>query len=699
MQVYTNSKRQSLKTIIALLLILFVAYLPVSTFLFFIKNDAFSGYFPPKFFMSESIHAGYLPLWNPYINYGIPQYGDMSSGYWSPITWLIAGTTGYNAYTFTIEVLAYILIGGIGMYKLTRCFKLDNKVRFIAAVAYMCCGYNVGHLQHFNWLSGAAFLPWCVWGYLTLQKDFSIKTILRSALLFYFFLASAHPGLSIGVFYFFIAFSIFLFFKNERLTIPERIKRFALTNSVLLILLIILGAGMIVGYMDILPHFTRGDKILLPESLKNPATPQSWLSALLPLSTVKNDIFFSTDISMRNIYFSITLLLFFLASLFQKNSWQKFFLYTGFAFLLLSSGGIFKTFAYKFIPLISYVRLDGEFIIFSVLCFIVVAAIELNKFITEKKEFTRTIKWIYYTLEIIFFGCIAYGLYISISNKDGLLYSYKNISVQTGIALKLKTLVDAISFYDALWIQGIVQLFLLWGIKFCLREKRWILLVRIVVADVIIATLLNLPFTGVGKASVSEVQHVLNKSPKGIPVPPLHPIKNNETISLEEKGLVGDWSLYNKQIGVLDEVPYPIRLKNQTYFEFIHIDSNLSFSDFSFLYQIPLNDSMQYRPVITSFTGDKINLELVSPDSGRIRLLQTFYPYWYYNNGKEKKEVMPDFFSFMSAPLSKGVNKIEFSFEPNKVKIAMLISLLIFLLIITLLLFNPHFIRRSLFPS
>ena len=115
MQVYTNSKRQSVKTIFAFLLILFVAYLPVSTFLFFIKNDAFNGYFPPKFFMSESIHAGYLPLWNPYINYGIPQYGDMSSGYWSPITWLIAGTTGYNAYTFTIEVLAYILIGGIAM--------------------------------------------------------------------------------------------------------------------------------------------------------------------------------------------------------------------------------------------------------------------------------------------------------------------------------------------------------------------------------------------------------------------------------------------------------------------------------------------------------------------------------------------------------------------------------------------------------
>ena len=214
MQVYTNSKRQSVKTIFAFLLILFVAYLPVSTFLFFIKNDAFSGYFPPKFFMSESLHAGHLPLWNPYINYGIPQYGDMSSGYWSPLTWLIAASVGYNAYTFTIEILIYILLGGIGMYKLCRFFNLQNKARLIAAAAYMCCGYYVGHLEHFNWLSGAAFLPWCVWGYLLLQQNLSAKNILQSAILFYLFISSAHPGITIGAFYFFIALSVFMFFKN-----------------------------------------------------------------------------------------------------------------------------------------------------------------------------------------------------------------------------------------------------------------------------------------------------------------------------------------------------------------------------------------------------------------------------------------------------------------------------------------------------
>ena len=696
MQVYTNSKRQSVKTIFAFLLILFVAYLPVSTFLFFIKNDAFSGYFPPKFFMSESLHAGHLPLWNPYINYGIPQYGDMSSGYWSPLTWLIAATTGYNAYTFTIEILIYIFIGGIGMYKLCRYFNLQNKVRFIAAVAYMCCGYNVAHLQHFNWLSGAAFLPWCMWAYLLLQQNFSIKNILQCALLLYLFISSAHPGIAIGAFYFFITLLLYLFFKREdQNSFSARIKKLVFVNSLLIVILLVLSIGMIAGYLDIIPYFSRGSKVMLEQSLKAPTTSQSWISALLPLSTTKNDSFFSTDISMRNIYFSLTLLLFFILSLFQKHYWQKFFLVTGIAFLLLSSGGIFKTFAYKFIPLIGYVRLNGEFVIFSLLCFIILACIELNRFITEEKEFKGKIKWIYYAFEITIFACIVFGLYKTINTHLGFLYS--NISSQNGLSSKLKALIDAITFYDALWLQGIIQLFLLWGIKFCLREKQWNLLVKIVIADMVIATLLSLPFTGVGQASVAEVQHVLNKSPKGIPIPALQPVTKNDTISIYEKGLVGDWSLYNKQIGVAREVPYPIRLNNTIkYLNIIQINSYLDFTKNDFLFTTNTNNA---KPGIISFTGNKIAFTLSDADTGLVVYQQAFYPHWFYNNGKEKKEVLQYQTSFMSIPITKGENKIELTFEPSKVKTGMLVSLVMFCVIVLLLLFNPAFIRRSLFPS
>ena len=358
MQVYANSNRVSLKIILFFIGVLFFAFLPVASFLFSLKNDAFTGYFPPKFFMSESIHAGYLPLWNPYINFGIPQYGDMSSGYWSPFTWLIAATVGYNAYTFTLEVLLYIFLGGIGMYTLTGIWQLDKRVRIIAGVAFMCCGYNIGHLQHFNWLSGAAFLPWCFWSYLLLLKKISAKNTLQAVLLFYLLVTSAHPGITIGAFYFFFIVLIFYFFKNEELlSVKVRVKKWGYTHLILVILFLLLSAGMITGYLDIIPFFVRGEKISLADSLLNPTNLQSWASILLPFSIVKNDTFFNTDISMRNCYFSLSLLLFFILACFsKKNGWQKFLLTAGLLFTLLSAGGIFKTLAYKFIPLIGYVR-------------------------------------------------------------------------------------------------------------------------------------------------------------------------------------------------------------------------------------------------------------------------------------------------------------------------------------------------------
>lgn len=699
MQVYANSNRVSPKTILFFIIILFVAFLPISSFQFFTKNDAFSGYFPPKFFMSESIHAGHLPLWNPYINFGIPQYGDMSSGYWSPLTWLIASTFGYNAYSFTIEILFYILLGGLGMYKLLSYWNINSKIKFIAGVAFMCCGYNIGHLQHFNWLSGAAFLPWCMWAYLVLLQKFSLKSCIRAVLLFYLLFSSAHPGISIGACYFFIALLLFHLFSKEKTTgLFTEIKKTGITHLILIVLLLLISAGMLAGYLDILPHFLRGEKISLQNSLSNPTNLQSWISSLLPFATVKNNDFYATDPSMRNSYFSLALLFFFIIALVRsKTRWQKFLLFTGLAFALLSAGGIFKTIAYNILPGIGYVRLNGEFRIFVMLCFIVLAAIELNKWKETKYTFSGIVKWIYYGLEMILFAAIVFGLYKSLTTKESVLYAFNTIIAQAGIAQKFKALIDGISFYDTFWIQGIVQLFLLWGIKYCLFKNNFTLLKKIVIADMIIASLFNIPFTGAGKASLAQVQSVISKSPNGIPIPVLQPIKNIDTLTADEKGFVGDWSMYNKQLGTVNEVVYPIALKNTpAYFEGKTKNPHLTLDYRPYLFTAEIiNDSSisniystfgftKYDAAVNKFSPNKISLTIKTEPESNIIYLQNYYPHWYYYNGKEKKEVRKAGFNFMSAPIKEGENAITFSFEPVLVKWMMLISAITFLVLLIL---------------
>lgn len=629
--------------------------------------------------MSESIHAGYLPLWNPYINFGIPQYGDMSSGYWSPLTWLIACTVGYNAYTLTLELLFYILLSGIGMFILTGFWKLNTTARIIAGIAYMCSGYITGDLQHFNWISGAALLPWCYWIYLLLLNNFSVKNITGASLLFYLFVSSAHPGISISAFYLFGCYLLYhLLINKQNLLRGTQLKKIAAAHLSFTVIFLLLSAGMITAYTDILPQFVRSEKLSLADALLAPTTSQCWISALFPFAAVKNHGFFNTDIAVRNCYFSLTLLLFFLLSIFnKKTSLQKFLLIAGASFASLSMGGVFKTIAYKCIPLMGYIRLNGEFRIFALFCFILLATLELNKFIREKKHFSGAIKWIYYTAEIIVAAAICFGIYKAFHNKASFLYHLQDITLNPSIALKLKSLIDQLSFYDTLWIQGGIQLLVLWGIKFCLKSANWQLLKKIMAADMILACLLNIPFTGVGKASLAQVQAVLNKSPEGIPSPGLLPIAYNSTVSADEEGLTGNWSMYNKQIGAAKHVPYPIMLKNMmAYFNQDSITKKENFLHKPFVFATDTASSISLQ----SFAPQKIQLTVSVASNNKVVLQQNFYPHWYYVNGTNKNEVNKYGINFMSAPLQKGVNNITFSFEPVKVKWAMLLSLVVFII-------------------
>src|SRR5437899_2075953 len=103
---------------ILFLLLLLLVYLPVFLPFFHIKNDLVTQNLPTRFVISESIYSGYFPWWNPYINFGIPQYGDMNGGYWNPLLWLIARTSGYGIWAITLEEMFYILMGAWGIFLL-----------------------------------------------------------------------------------------------------------------------------------------------------------------------------------------------------------------------------------------------------------------------------------------------------------------------------------------------------------------------------------------------------------------------------------------------------------------------------------------------------------------------------------------------------------------------------------------------------
>ena len=669
--------------------VLLLAYLPVGSFLFFLKNDAFNGYYPAKYFISESLSIGEIPWWNPYINFGLPQYGDMNSGFWSPVTWLMALTIGYSPYSFTIELLFYLFAAGCGMYVLCRSYKLSTTVCFISGTAFMCSGYMTGHLQHFNWISGAAILPWCLWAFNRLQKRPSFKNIILCACIFYLFAASAHPGLIIGGLYFFIAYIIFYFFKQHQESSPSFKRKFLIRNSSLLLILLILSAGMIMGYADILPHITRGEKLSNESAMANPVAIQNIISTLLPMSVMKNDAFFATDISMRNFYIGLVPLLFYFTAAFgNKSREQLFFLITGIVFFLLSLGGVFKIFSHHLLPLMSYVRLNGEFAVFSSLSMILVAAFSLDNYIRSKPSFSGALKKTAIVFETICWLALAAGIIGLLISKDGFVFQLNHILAVPGIGNKLKNLVDSISFYDTFWMQAGIQLLLFRAIKKSLRHAQRRRLLKLVVIEMIIATLLNIPFTGVGKASVRDVELVLNKAPYGIPIPMMNPISENPMINTEQAALTGDWSFYNKQPGNKYYAFYPVRLKNS---DQVYKDTVSIFAHKPFLFSN--TDSNANSISIMEFDGNKIELSIDCGNPDTLTYQQNIYPHWKISvNGEQLNPIKGRV--FLSVPLQKGKNFVSFNFEPALIVKAMQLSGLA-LAICTVLLITLLFKRPS----
>ena len=692
MQVFSKTNWSTIKILFFFLITLFLAFLPVSSLIFFIKNDAFTGYFPPKFFMSESLSDGYLPLWNPYINFGFPQYGDMSGGFWSPITWLISSTIGYTAYSFTLEVFLYLFIGAIGMYKLTAHFNIRKEICMAAAIVFMCCGYHAGHLQHFNWLSGSAFLPGCCVAYLQLVKKPSLKNVLLNVVMFYLFISSAHPGIIIGGIYFFVALALFLFFSNAALfTKSNIVQKILVPQTGFLLLLLMVSLGMIVGYADIIPHFVRGAQNSFVQGLEDYTSMASWQSVLFPLATMKNDAWFVSDLSLRDSYIGLPFLVFFLLSLFRKKTdVQQFFLGVALFFFVISTVDIVEAAASKILPLIGYVRLKGEFRIFSIFSMIIVAALEADRFFKQPKKNSKPIQNILWGMMILVGVTSVWAVYMSITTSS--LFHFRSAIVnQPSTADSLKILLDHVSFYDCFWIQGLVHLPILWAIQHSLKTTNLSLLLKLVAVDMIVATLLVVPFTGAGKARLQDVNELLQTSPKGIPIPPLQSIYKNDTLPTFKNEWIGSWSMFNKQIGSIKEVPYPIQLKNRkALYEDRSRRNQQSYFSKPFLF-VKGRDSSRLQ--LQTFSPNKLNLKINAANIGdELVFQQIFYPHWKAMVNGRPAVIALEGTGFMRIPLEAGKNDVTLSFEPVLVKRMMLMSAIVFallLLLLTLLLLKP----------
>ena len=124
-------------------------------------------YHPLRAMVAESLRQGRWPVYNPREATGAPLMADPQSAVMFPASWLFVAMDAKRAYSLSI-FLAFAAAGS-GAYLYLRKLALVRPAATFGAIAFMFCGFMVGHRVHLAMIQTAAFLPWGLWCIETLR--------------------------------------------------------------------------------------------------------------------------------------------------------------------------------------------------------------------------------------------------------------------------------------------------------------------------------------------------------------------------------------------------------------------------------------------------------------------------------------------------------------------------------------------------
>jgi hypothetical protein len=677
----TRINRSSFFIYLLLLLFLIIAYLPLSSSLFALKNDALTANFPNKYFFSASLKNGYLPIWNPYINFGLPLYADPGFAFWNPITWIF-GWIGYSVPVLSVEILFYIWIAGITAYELGIFLGHNKRVSFCLGIMYMSCGFFIGNLQHTNFLTCAAFLPLVLRSCLALQNGFNIRRLFFCLISLYFLGTGGHPAIPVACIYFLFVVQIGAIIFNEgEENKKQAIIRLIKTDLILIVCFLVLALPLFYSYYEIYPHFTRANPVLQSSYSDTGFDISSYLSFIFPFSTSGNSIWFHNDPLMRNGYFSLVGFFCFLIALFRnQNYFQKIFLLAGSFMFLLSLGGPVKEILYPLLPFLDHIRTNGEFRIFGILSFLLVGSFILNDLLEGRnmRIFRNFLLIIAGICLVIVVGHFIYAPSSNFFIPD----SQKNSAT---VFFSIKSWLDTLTFLDRLFINATILLIIICLYFLLIRKiKNRILLPLFIITDLVVFSWTNLPVTGIQLLSPFDIQKYFIKVPSGIPIPSLKPIAENRYLGKDLSRIIGCWSYYSKQPGTPFQCDYPTRLNSTSAYFKSSMTAYVNQKPFVFL----SGQALQQNIHTTSFTPSEVVIQVKADCMDTLILLQNDYFRWKcFINGKSV-DIQPYAIAFMSVPINTGNNTVSFFYDYHKLVIFTIFSALAWIAFIFVVLLN-----------
>lgn len=124
-----------LLSVAGLLALLAFAYSPVLSGSLLAGRDVFRIFFPDSAFLLESLHAGELPLWNPYLRLGQPFAATLYSQVYYPPRWVAVLLAGPIA-SMTVMHIAHAALAAVGVFLLARRLRASWPAALVAGAMF-----------------------------------------------------------------------------------------------------------------------------------------------------------------------------------------------------------------------------------------------------------------------------------------------------------------------------------------------------------------------------------------------------------------------------------------------------------------------------------------------------------------------------------------------------------------------------------
>ena len=116
---------------------------------------------PMRLLVANMIHAGYLPLWNPYMFGGMPLFGAAQAGVLFPLNWfylIFSAPVATN-----LMMLSTYMLAALGAYLFARRNDASVAGAALTSIVWQTSAFMVAKVGQTNVIQTAALLPWIFW--------------------------------------------------------------------------------------------------------------------------------------------------------------------------------------------------------------------------------------------------------------------------------------------------------------------------------------------------------------------------------------------------------------------------------------------------------------------------------------------------------------------------------------------------------